>query len=212
MSASTSIWIRVSRAIDRISEGIGALIGWLTLAMILIGAYNAVVRYGGRFVGWKLSSNAYIELQWYLFSLIFLLGASYALRRDVHVRVDVLYGRLRPRQKAWIDAVGTVLFLFPFCGAILWFSWPAIRNSWEVMEQSPDPGGLPRYPIKAVILIAFVLLAIQGIAELIKRIAFLAGAIDTANDTGGQDSSQHDGQNADEAGSETGSPAAEERS
>ena len=198
MSASISIWLRLSRGIDRISDGIGVLVGWLTLAMILFGAYNAVVRYGGRFVGWKLSSNAYIELQWYLFSLIFLLGASYALRRGAHVRVDVLYGRLRPRQKAWIDAVGTVLFLFPFCGAVLWFSWPAISNSLEVMEQSPDPGGLPRYPIKLVILVAFVLLAIQAVAELIKRVAFLAGAIDTPDDTGSAT-----GNEASDAGPET---------
>lgn len=175
-----SFWLRSSKIIDRISEGTGVLIGWMTLAMVLIGAYNAVVRYAGRFAGWNLSSNAYIELQWYLFSLIFLLGASYALRHDVHVRVDVLYGRLTPRRKAWINVAGTVLFLIPCCVAVLWFSWPAIYNSWTVTEQSPDPGGLPRYPIKAAILVGFVLLLVQGLAELCKNIAFLAGAADPA--------------------------------
>lgn len=175
-----SLLLRLSRIVDRLSERIGVLIGWMTLAMILIGAYNAIVRYAGRFAGWKLSSNAYIELQWYLFSLVFLLGASYALRHDVHVRVDVLYGRLSRRKKAWINVLGTLLFLFPCCVAVLWFSWPAIHNSWSVMEQSPDPGGLPRYPIKSVILVAFVLLFLQGVAELIKNIAFLAGATEQA--------------------------------
>lgn len=168
--------LRFSRVVDRISEGIGVLIGWMTLVMILIGAYNAIVRYAGRFAGWKLSSNAYIELQWYLFSLVFLLGAGYALRHDVHVRVDVLYGRLSRRKKAWINVLGTLLFLFPCCAAVLFFSWPAIHNSWHVMEQSPDPGGLPRYPIKSVIMVAFVLLFLQGAAELIKNIAILTGA------------------------------------
>jgi len=168
-------WLRIAGAVDRLNEWIGRLCGWLVLAMVLIGAYNAVVRYLGRYTGGNLSSNAYIELQWYLFSLVFLLGAAYTLRHGSHVRVDLLYGRLGERGKAWIDLVGTVVLLLPFTAFTLWTSWPAVRNSWAVREVSPDPGGLPRYPLKAVIPLAFALLILQGISELIKRIAFLRG-------------------------------------
>lgn len=167
--------LRVARILDRLSEKTGWLVSWLTLAMVLIGAYNAVVRYLGRFVGWNLSSNAYIELQWYFFSLVFLLGAAYTLRRGAHVRVDVFYGRLSRRGKAWINLVGTVVFLVPFSLFALWVSWPAVRNSWAIREVSPDPGGLPRYPIKAVILLAFVLLIVQACSEVIKQAAILRG-------------------------------------
>ncbi len=168
-------WLAVSRRIDKLSTWIGKGAGWMALAMVLIGAYNAVVRYLGLFVGSGLSANVYIELQWYLFSLVFLLGAAYTLRRGAHVRVDVLYGRLSPRGKAWVDLAGTILFLIPFCIFSLVVCWPSVRNSWAVREGSPDPGGLARYPIKAVILVAFGLLLLQAISELIKRVAFLRG-------------------------------------
>lgn len=167
--------LRAARAIDRLNEWIGQLIGWLVLAMVLIGAYNAVVRYLGRYTEANLSSNAYIELQWYLFSVVFLLGAAYTLQRGAHVRVDLLYGRLSDRGRAWIDLVGTLLMLLPFSIFTLWVSWPSVRNSWAVREVSPDPGGLPRYPIKTLILVAFVLLVLQGLAEVIKKIAELRG-------------------------------------
>ena len=132
-----------------------------------------VARYLGRFVQANLSSNLYLELQWYLFSLIFLLGAAHALREDAHVRVDVIYGRLRRKAKARINVVGSALMLIPFCVFVLWVSWPSIRNSWAVREGSPDPSGLPRYPIKAVIIVAFVLLVLQGISQLLKDVAAL---------------------------------------
>ena len=160
---------RISGAIDRLSDRIGQLVAWLVLLMILVGAFNAIVRYLSRYTGLSLSSNAYLELQWYLFSLVFLLGASYALRQDAHVRVDVLYGRLSARGRAWIDLVGTIVFLIPFCILAIATSWPSVRNSWSVWEASPDPGGLPRYPIKTMILVSFVLLLLQGCAEVIKR-------------------------------------------
>ncbi len=169
------LMLRIARLLDRLSEKTGQLVGWLTLAMVLIGAYNAVVRYLGRFFGWNLSSNAYIEIQWYLFSLVFLLGAAYTLRRGAHVRVDVFYGRLSKRGQAWINLVGTIVFLVPFSIFILWVSWPAVRNSWSVREVSPDPGGLPRYPIKTMILVAFVLLIVQAVSEAIKQAAILWG-------------------------------------
>lgn len=168
-------WLRLARAIDGLNERIGRGVGWLALVMVLIGAYNAVVRYLGRFFGWNLSSNAYIELQWYLFSLLFLLAAAYTLKRGAHVRVDVLYGRLSPRGKAWIDLAGTILFLLPFSAFCLWVTWPSVHNSWVVREVSPDPGGLVRYPIKAAILLAFVLILLQGVAEVVKLVAFLRG-------------------------------------
>ena len=163
------------RAVDRVTGGLGRFISWLAFAMVLIGAYNAIARYLGRFIGINLSSNLYLELQWYLFSLIFLLGAGFALRENAHVRVDVVYGRLRRKARAKIDVIGSVLMLIPFCVFVLWVSWPSIRNSWAVREVSPDPGGLPRYPLKAIIIVAFVLLLAQGVAELMKDIAVLRG-------------------------------------
>ncbi len=168
-------WLLLSQAIDRLNGAIGRLVGWLTLAMVLIGAYNAVVRYLGGFLGRSLSSNAYLELQWYLFSLVFLLGASYTYRQGAHVRVDLVYGRLAERGRAWIDLIGTLVLMLPFTVLCLWLSWPSVRNSWAVREVSPDPGGLARYPIKSVILLAFSLLVLQGISQAIKQVAILRG-------------------------------------
>lgn len=165
----------IVRWIDALNERIGRVVGWLVLLMVLIGAYNAVARYLGRWVGLNLSSNAYLEAQWYLFSLVFLLGAAYTLKHDDHVRVDVLYGRLSRRARAWIDLVGTLVFLLPFSVFCLWVSWPSVRNSWAVQEGSPDPGGLPRYPLKTMILVAFALLLLQGIAEAVRHAWVLSG-------------------------------------
>jgi TRAP-type mannitol/chloroaromatic compound transport system permease small subunit len=134
--------------------------------MVLLGAFNAVARYVGRYVGVNLSSNAYLELQWYLFSLVFLLGGAYTLLRDDHVRVDVLYGRLSRRGRGLVDLAGTVVLLVPFAIFVLWVSWPSVRNSWAVLEGSPDPGGLPRYPIRTMILVGFALLLLQGLGRL----------------------------------------------
>lgn len=170
-------WLRLASGIDRVNEWIGRAVYWLTLAMVLIGSFNALVRYLDRYTGLSLSSNTYIELQWYLFSLVFLLGAAYTLRHNAHVRVDVFYSRLSVRGKAWVNLLGTVLFLIPFCVLMLWAAWPAVRESWALLEISPDPGGLPRYPIKTVIPIAFTLLLVQGVAILIRQIAILRGAL-----------------------------------
>ena len=167
---------RFARAVDSVNDRIGGAIRWLTLLMVLLGAFNAIARYLARYTGVSLASNAYSELQWYFFSLIFLLGAAYGFRHDVHVRVDVLFSRLSRKTQAWIDVAGTVLFLIPFCILMLWVSWPAVRNSWSVREGSPDPGGLPRYPIKAVILVCFVLLLLQGVSHIIKQVEVLRGA------------------------------------
>jgi len=169
-------WLAIARVIDRLTDKIGTMVSWLVVFMVLIGAFNAVARYLGRFLGANLSSNVYLELQWYLFSVLFLLGAAYALKQDAHVRVDVLSSRLSTRACGWINILGTVLFLIPFTVFAMWLTWPAVRNSWAVREASPDPGGLPRYPLKAVILLGLALLLLQGVAELIKEIAKLRGA------------------------------------
>lgn len=163
-------WRRVSGTIDRVNDWIGALIRWLTLGMVAVGAYNALARWATRYADVALTSNALNELQWYFFSLVFLFGAAYGLNHDVHVRVDVLYSALSRRARAWIDLFGSILFLLPFCVLMLWVSFPAVRYSWNTREVSPDPGGLPRYPIKAVILICFVLLLLQGVSQIIKKV------------------------------------------
>lgn len=171
--------------VDRLSGWLGRLAGWLTLAMVLLGAFNAVARYLGRFLGVSLSSNAWLELQWYLFSAVFLLGGAYALLRDAHVRVDVLYGRLSPRARALVDFAGTVALLIPFTLFVLWLAWPAVRNSWAVLEGSPDPGGLPRYPIRTMILVGFGLLLAQGAARLPRLWAAWRGAATDETSAGG---------------------------
>jgi TRAP-type mannitol/chloroaromatic compound transport system permease small subunit len=162
--------LRVARVIDRLTGGVGAVVAWLALLTVLIGAFNAISRYLGRYLGVHLSSNAWIELQWYLFSVMFLLGAAYVLREDAHVRVDVLFGRLSARGRAMIDIAGILLLLMPFAAFIIWVSVPVVQASWRIREGSPDPGGLPRYPLKALILVSFGLLLLQAVALLIRRI------------------------------------------
>lgn len=152
--------------IDRTQERFGQWIIWIAFIMVLVAAFNTVARYTDRVSGLGLSSNMYIELQWYLFSMLFLMGAAYTLKHDAHVRVDLVYGRFGPVGKAWIDLVGTVLLLIPFCVLMLWVSWPAVMNSWAVMEVSPDPGGLPRYPIKTMVPVAFLMVLVQGVSML----------------------------------------------
>ncbi|NBC15801.1 MAG: TRAP transporter small permease subunit [Bacteroidetes bacterium] len=188
-------WLRLASGIDRLNEWVGRAVMWLTLVMVLVGSYNALVRYLAQFAGGApesglggvlrgigevavdLNSNAFIEAQWYLFSLVFLGAAAYTLLHDEHVRVDVVFTRLSRRGKAWINLGGTLLFLLPFCALMLWATVPSVMNSWAVREMSPDPGGLPRYPIKTVIPIAFVLLFLQGVAMAIKQVATLRGRI-----------------------------------
>jgi len=170
MEEKTGSWMRLAKWIDRLTAAAGRFVSWLAVLMVFIGALNAIARYLGRFVGRNFSSNAYLEAQWYLFSLMFLVGAAYALQRDAHVRVDVLYARQSDKVRSWINILGTVFMLVPFSVFVLWSSWPAVRNSWQIRELSPDPGGLPRYPLKAVILLCFGLLLLQAVAELIKEI------------------------------------------
>jgi len=170
-----ALLLRIAQRIDGLSRRLGRAVAWLTLVMVLVGAYNALARYLERDLGLQLSSNAYVELQWYLFSLVFLLGAPYTLRCDRHVRVDVIYGGHPPLAKAWIDLVGGLLLLLPFCAFAIWASTDFVLDSWSQREVSPDPGGLPRYPLKTVVPIAFFLLGLQGISEIIKRLAIIRG-------------------------------------
>lgn len=163
--------LRLAAAIDRLNELIARSVAWLTVAMVFVGAYNALVRK----LRPEFSSNTYLELQWYLFSLVFLLSAAHALKTGGHVRVDLWYSRLSARGQAAINVAGTVLFLLPFTVCILWVSAPRVYDSWAIAEQSPNPGGLPVYPILTVILIAFAQLLLQGVSELVKSVALLLG-------------------------------------
>lgn len=170
--------ISISHLIDRFNDWIGAALSWLVLIMTLLGVYNAVTRKLSQTIGVDLSSNMYLESQWYIFSLVFLWGGAYTLRHGVHVRVDIVYSHLSNRGKAWINILGTVLFLIPLCLLILWVSTPYVSDSWRILENSPDPGGLPRYIIKTAIPIAFLLLLLQALSELIRNIARLCGYLE----------------------------------
>jgi TRAP-type mannitol/chloroaromatic compound transport system permease small subunit len=162
--------LALARAIDALNERIGRAAMWLVLLATLISSGNAIMRYG-----FDRSSNAWLEIQWYLFALIFLLGAGYTLKHNGHVRIDILYGRFSPRLQAWVDLLGGLLFLLPLCGLLVWMGWGGFAASWAVSETSPDAGGLLRWPIKLAIPLGFALLWLQGLAEIIKRAAFLTG-------------------------------------
>jgi TRAP-type mannitol/chloroaromatic compound transport system permease small subunit len=161
--------------IDRLTDATYRATRWLVLVMIVLGAFNALARYATRYTGVAMSSNAALDVQWYLFAVVFLLGAAYGLRHGVHVRVDVVHERLSGRVRAWIELVGTVLLAIPFCVMMLVTSWPAVRNSWAIREGSPDPGGLARYPIKTVLLLGFALLLLQALMHVVRQVAVLRG-------------------------------------
>jgi len=170
-------FLQVAGVIDWINKKVGQLMNWLVLLMVLVGVYNATARYLGNMIGHNLSSNAYLELQWYLFGAVFMLGAAYTLKTDAHVRVDILYSRLSDKGKAWIDLLGTVLFLLPFCAITLWLSLHWVEFSWKIHEMSSNPDGLARYPIKTVVPVAFGFLILQGLSQLIKAVAVIRGDI-----------------------------------
>jgi TRAP-type mannitol/chloroaromatic compound transport system permease small subunit len=165
-------WLALSGAIDALTERIGRFVYWLILVVVLISAANAVVR-----KAFNYSSNAYLEIQWYLFSTIFLLGAGYTLMRNEHVRIDIISGRLSARTQNWIDVIGIVFFLFPMAIVIGWLSWPLLLDSYVRNEVSTNAGGLIIWPARLLVPVGFTLLVLQGISELIKRIAFLRGHI-----------------------------------
>jgi len=164
--------LRLSGLIDALNERVGRLSYWLILVMVLVSAGNASVRYA-----FDRSSNAWLEIQWYLFSAVFLLGAGYTLLHNQHVRIDVISGRLSKRARAWIDVLGTLFFLLPMAIAIMWMSWPVFVQAFELHEESSNAGGLIVWPARLLVPVGFLLLVLQGISEMIKRIAFLRGLI-----------------------------------
>lgn len=166
----------IARAIDALNRRVARLATFCTLLMVLVSAANALLRHSGKALGASLTSNAWLELQWVLFSLVFLLGAPHLLRRDGHVRVDVFFARFSPRTRAFVDLLGTLLLLIPFCLFALLTSCDFVADSLRTLEGSPDPGGLPRWPVKLLVPIAFLLLLLQALAEALRRIAFLRGA------------------------------------
>jgi len=162
--------LALARLIDALTERVGRLVIWLVLVATLISASNALVRYAlGE------SSNAWLEIQWYLFGAMFLLAAGYTLKHNGHVRIDILYNRFGARGQAWIDLVGGLLFLLPMAILLAWLAWPMFLDAWRSHEMSPDAGGLVRWPVKLLLPLGFGLLALQGVAEVIKRVGVLSG-------------------------------------
>jgi TRAP-type mannitol/chloroaromatic compound transport system permease small subunit len=164
--------LSLSRLIDRITTWVGSWVSWLVLAAVLISAINATVR-----KALNTSSNAYLEIQWYLFAAVVLLAAGYTLMRQEHVKIDVISGRFSKRTQIWIDIVGLVFFVLPLVYTVVHLSVPLVIRAYEMNEYSQNAGGLIRWPVFALLPIGFVLLGVQAISELIKRIAFLRGLI-----------------------------------
>ena len=162
-----------TRFMDNVSERVGKLVSWLILAAVLVSTLNALVRYT-----FNIGSNAFLELQWYLFAAVFLLGSAWTLKRNEHIRIDVVVGRFSARAHAWIDIFGTLFFLLPLCFVILYNGIPFFIDSLKSGEMSSNAGGLILWPAKMLIPLGFALLALQAVAELIKRVAVLQGKID----------------------------------
>lgn len=166
-------FIAYEKFADAVSEFTGAIAMWVVLPTIAIGFTNTILRYVGQATGTKLTSNTIIELQWYLYSLIFLLGFGYVLKHQINVRVDFWFANQTQRTRAWIDFGGHLIGLIPFCYVGLRVSIPQALASWRIWELSPDSGGLPRAPIKMMIVVAFVLLLMQALAEMVRLVAIL---------------------------------------
>jgi len=162
--------LALSRLIDTVNRWVGAIIIWFVLAAVLISAGNAVLR-----KAFNIGSNAYLELQWYLFAAVFLLGAGYTFLRNAHVRIDFISTRLSPRARNWVDILGIVVFLMPLCLILITLSWPLIVNAWVSGEMSQNAGGLVRWPVYFLLPAGMGLLLAQSLSELIKRVAFLRG-------------------------------------
>ncbi len=165
-----TVFLRISSVIDLIAGWVGKLSLWLILATTFISAGNALMR---KF--FSISSNAWLEIQWYLFAAVFMLGAGYVFMRNAHVRIDFLSNRMSARTRNWIDIGGIVIFLWPLCYLMITLSWPVVSQAYESGEMSSNAGGLIRWPVFALIPAGFALLALQALSELIKRVAFLRG-------------------------------------
>ncbi|MET0537859.1 MAG: TRAP transporter small permease subunit [Xanthobacteraceae bacterium] len=160
--------LKLSRAIDFINDRFGEVANWLVLLACLISAGNAMSRYA-----FSLSSNAWLEVQWYMFAGMVMLGAPHTLRLNEHVRVDLLFSSVSERTRIGIDILGIIFFLFPICIILMYFTWPWFVESWHIQEMSSNAGGLIRWPVKLVLPVGFALMALQGVSELIKRIEAL---------------------------------------
>lgn len=171
-----TLLLKLSQLIDWINERVGKGAFWLVLVMTIISAGNAVVRFI-----FNYSSNGLLEIQWYLFAAVFLLCSPYTLQKNEHVRIDVISGRFSPRGHAIIDIIGTLFFLLPMVVLVLYLAVPLVADSYRINEMSANAGGLIRWPVKILLPIGFTLLALQGLSELIKRVAFLMGLIDDPN-------------------------------
>ena len=167
------MFMALSRLIDSLNEKIASVVSWALLAAVLICAGNALIRYT-----FNTSSNAWLEIQWYLYAAMFMLATSYTLRRDEHVRIDVVVGRFSRRTQVWIDLLGFMFFLLPICLVILYYGIPFAALSIRSAEMSSNAGGLIVWPAKLLVPVGFGLLILQGISEIIKRIAFLTGRSD----------------------------------
>jgi TRAP-type mannitol/chloroaromatic compound transport system permease small subunit len=165
--------LRLSAAIDALNEQFGIVANWLVLLSCLISAGNA----GSRYL-FNESSNGWLEIQWYMLAGMVLLGGPYTLKMNEHVRVDLVYGMVSERTRLWIDIVGGFLFLLPICVILTYFTWPWFVESWRINEASSNAGGLIRWPVKLMLPIGFALMALQGLSEIIKRIAALEHVID----------------------------------
>ena len=165
--------LRLSAAIDALNERFGVIANWLVLLSCLISAGNA----GSRYL-FSQSSNAWLEIQWYMLAGMVLLGGPYTLKMNEHVRVDLFYGIASERTRIWIDIIGGLTFLLPICVILIYFTWPWFVESWRIGEGSSNAGGLIRWPVKLVLPVGFALMALQGISELIKRIAALEHVIE----------------------------------
>lgn len=168
-----SVLLGLSRAIDWVNTQFGVIANWLVLLACLISAGNA----GSRYL-FSVSSNGWLEIQWYMFGGMVLLGAPYTLKMNEHVRVDLVYGLMSERTRIWIDIIGGFLFLLPMCVILIYFTWPWFVQSWMINEASSNAGGLVRWPVKLLLPVGFALMALQGISEIIKRIAALEHVID----------------------------------
>ena len=164
--------LRLSESIDWVNDKLGVAANWLVLLACLISAGNAMIRYA-----FDLSSNAWLEVQWYMFAGIVMFGASYTLRRNEHVRVDILYLRLSERGQLWVDLLGTIVFLVPVCVMLVWLSWSFFLYSFISDEQSSNAGGLLRWPAKLTLPAGFALVTLQGLSEIIKRMAAIRGYV-----------------------------------
>lgn len=175
--SSAPLWLRpllvYQRGMDRVSDAVGALSKYLVIAVVAVGFLNAMLRYIGRFTHRQLASNTYLELQAYLYAAVFLLAFAYILKNGINVRVDFWFANRSDRVRAGIDFVGHLVGLLPFAALGLWVVYPAVMTSWRISEGSPDPGGLPRAPLKSLLLLGLALLLLQGLAEMVKLVARL---------------------------------------